>query len=141
MIESKSRKIRIIYLDDEEMLLWVHRTYLERRGASVKTFLEPEVALKEMNDNRGSYDLALVDFRMKKKNGAQVLREMANSDFFSIPFVALFSSTPFFPDVNEAFRKLDLNKYKIHRIMKEVSNPTELPALLNEIEVSICQKQ
>jgi len=134
MVEINERKLRAIYLDDEEMLLTAMGHILTEFGLEVTTHSDPDMALESMDKDRRGFDLALIDFRMDKKNGAEVLREMANHQFYDIPYVALFSAMPYLPEINEAFDQYGLNEYKIYRITKSYSETRELRHLLEEMK-------
>ncbi|MBI2522732.1 MAG: response regulator [Bdellovibrio sp.] len=124
-------KIKIIYLDDETMLLEVLGELLREKGFEVTTHFDSQSALQEMNSKPNYYDVALIDFHLPNTTGAQVLRTMADNHFFGIPFVALYSASNQ-SEIDEAFERLDLSKYKIPRIMKDGQNLCELPSLLRK---------
>lgn len=70
---------RILYIDDDEPLLWLITHMLERRGYRVSGYLRASEALAFVRAHPGDFDLALTDYSMPGMNGLQValaLREI-----------------------------------------------------------------
>lgn len=64
----------ILALDDVEDAVILIRKILERQGHTVHTFTEEEEAIAFVKSNR--IDLAILDIKLKKMNGIQVLEQM-----------------------------------------------------------------
>lgn len=71
---ADDRSIAII--DDEKDLLYVYKKALELQGLKVVTFVDSSVALDELKEHPKKYRLLLVDIRMPKVNGYQLVNEI-----------------------------------------------------------------
>lgn len=69
-----NRNIAII--DDENDLLFVYKKALELQGLKVVTFGDSSVALDELKMSHNKYCMLLVDIRMPKVNGYQLINEI-----------------------------------------------------------------
>ena len=65
----------ILYLDDDETLVFLVSRLLERRGYRVAAFVLQEQALAAVRDNPQAYALLLTDFNMPGMSGLDVARE------------------------------------------------------------------
>jgi PAS domain S-box-containing protein len=69
----------ILYVDDEEVLVYLIKRLLERQGYRVSGFTDPEEALAAVRANPGGFDLVVTDYNMPHLSGldvAQALKEM-----------------------------------------------------------------
>ena len=66
--------IRILVVDDDESLLAMLKSILEREGFDVDAAEDGDVALKLIAQNR--YDLMTLGVKMPRVDGLEVLREM-----------------------------------------------------------------
>ncbi len=71
---ADDRSIAII--DDEKDLLYVYKKALELQGLKVVTFVDSSVALDELKEHPKKYRMILVDIRMPKVNGYQLVNEI-----------------------------------------------------------------
>ena len=71
---ADDRSIAII--DDEKDLLYVYKKVLELQGLKVVTFVDSAVALDELKEHPKKYRMILVDIRMPKVNGYQLVNEI-----------------------------------------------------------------
>jgi DNA-binding response OmpR family regulator len=79
MAKTKTRKKRILMVDDEQDINVTIKTVLEDAGSfQVDTFNDAESALSLFGP--GLYDLALLDIRMPKMNGFQLCRKLREMD-------------------------------------------------------------
>ena len=69
---------RILLVDDEPDIANSLKVGLERKGFSVSAFTDAEEALAQYKP--GSYDLLLIDIRMPKLNGFELVREIRKVD-------------------------------------------------------------
>lgn len=69
--------MNIIYLDDEEDLCTLFSEMFSSDEVSVKTFINPEMAIQEVSKNPP--DLIFLDFRLPKVTGDMVALKMNNS--------------------------------------------------------------
>jgi DNA-binding response OmpR family regulator len=76
----KEEEKKILFVDDEPDITWLSKTALERNGFEVQTFESPRSALE--NFKPGSYDLLLIDIKMREMDGFEFydkLRKMDNN--------------------------------------------------------------
>jgi DNA-binding response OmpR family regulator len=77
---------RILLVDDEQDITFALSIGLEDNGFVVDTFNDPLLALQSFkekdgkNNNRKSYDLALLDIKMPKMNGYELYNEIRKID-------------------------------------------------------------
>jgi DNA-binding response OmpR family regulator len=77
---KNNKKKKILLVDDDSDTTWLSKTALERNGFEVQTFGSPIVVLE--NFKPGSYDLLLIDIKMKEMDGFELydkLRKMDNN--------------------------------------------------------------
>jgi CheY-like chemotaxis protein len=70
---AKGSKGLIFVVDDEPMLLELAAVILEPLGYSVKTFRDPQSALKSYADAKPRPALIITDFAMHRMNGLELL--------------------------------------------------------------------
>ena len=66
----------IAIIDDEKDLLFVYKKALELQRLKVVTFDDSSVALNELKVRYKKYSMILVDIRMPKVNGYQLINEI-----------------------------------------------------------------
>lgn len=66
----------ILYVDDEEPLVFLTKRLLERQGYRVTGFTDPKVALAEFMANCDAFDLFITDQSMPGINGIDLAREV-----------------------------------------------------------------
>jgi DNA-binding response OmpR family regulator len=64
--------IRILYVDDEEELRFLVKTQLTHEGFFIQTADDGDTAIDMLENN--SYDIILLDIRMPRVNGIEVLK-------------------------------------------------------------------
>jgi CheY-like chemotaxis protein len=77
--QPQKRSTNILVIDDEPDTLFTYESFLSDEGYNVKTFSDPQEALKhfvQLPDPSSHYNLALLDIRMPKLNGLQLFRKM-----------------------------------------------------------------
>jgi len=67
-----AKEIRVLYADDEESLRVLVKSHLESEGFTVDAVDDGDTAVKALKNK--AYDLALLDIRMPRMNGVEVLR-------------------------------------------------------------------
>jgi PAS domain S-box-containing protein len=65
---------RVLYVDDEEALVFLVRRLLERRGHAVSVFTDPEAAMAAFRAAPDAFDVVVTDFNMPKLSGLDVAR-------------------------------------------------------------------
>jgi CheY-like chemotaxis protein len=77
--QQQKHSTNILVVDDEPDTLFTYESFLSDEGYNVKTFSDPQEALKhfvQLPDPSSHYKLALLDIRMPKLNGLQLFHKM-----------------------------------------------------------------
>jgi CheY-like chemotaxis protein len=77
--QPQKHSTNILLIDDEPDTLFTYESCLSDEGYNVKTFSDPQEALKhfvQLPDPSSHYKLALLDIRMPKLNGLQLFHKM-----------------------------------------------------------------
>ena len=69
-------KERILFVDDEESIVYVGRTRLERLGYQVETKTDPVEALALFRDKPDEFDLVITDMTMPRMTGDRLVKEI-----------------------------------------------------------------
>lgn len=77
-LQKENKMAEIIVLDDVQDAGTLIKRILERKGHKVTPFTEEEEAIAHVA--KGGTDLAVLDIKLKKMNGVEVLEEMKNKD-------------------------------------------------------------
>jgi len=64
----------VLYVDDEEAIIFLMTRLLERQGYRVSGYTDPEEALAAARANPGQFDLAVTDYNMPGMSGLDVAR-------------------------------------------------------------------
>jgi PAS domain S-box-containing protein len=88
---------RILFVDDEESILYAGRISLERLGYQVEVRLNPAEALELFRDNSDQFDLVITDMTMPKMTGDQLVQEILKIR----PDVPIIISTGFHENIDE----------------------------------------
>ncbi|MCK5679789.1 response regulator, partial [bacterium] len=67
---------RIMVVDDEEAIIRLHETILQRLGYEVTSTIDSRVALAEIQSDPNAFDLLLTDQSMPNLSGAELAREV-----------------------------------------------------------------
>jgi len=67
---------RILYVDDEEALVYLATRKLEHLGYKVSGFTDAETALREFRLRPGDFDLVVTDVSMPRMSGLELAREL-----------------------------------------------------------------
>jgi CheY-like chemotaxis protein len=73
---GRGRGERVLYLDDDELMLLMVERLLERAGYRVRTFGTPEAALAAFGAAPGGFDVVVTDFNMPTQSGLDVVRQV-----------------------------------------------------------------
>ena len=65
----------IMYVDDDEALLFLVKRVLGKRGFEVSIFLDPREAMAALRERPLNYDLLITDYNMPGYSGLEVLQE------------------------------------------------------------------
>jgi DNA-binding NtrC family response regulator len=69
-------KQRIMIVDDDYDSLWLTKDFLQYGGFETYDFQDPQLALETFYQNPNSYDLILLDIKMKELDGMQVYKKI-----------------------------------------------------------------
>jgi DNA-binding response OmpR family regulator len=75
---SKNNRKKILFVDDDPDTTWISKTSLERNGFEVQAFESPMSVLE--NFKPGSYDLLLIDIKMREMDGFELYDRLRNMD-------------------------------------------------------------
>ena len=110
----KGKQKNIVIVDDDESSLTMYESFLEHSSSSfkVKTFSQPDQALRFLIDHPDSYDLVVLDIRMPKMSGFRVFQGVkAANPHAKVIFLTSLDVGPelldIFPDIkpNQFIRK------------------------------------
>ncbi|MBI4548616.1 MAG: response regulator [Ignavibacteriae bacterium] len=76
-----NKTIKVLYVDDEESLRMLVKNQLSREGLSVDTADDGDTAVKMLKKN--IYDVLLLDIRMPRMSGIDVLRYLKEHNISS----------------------------------------------------------
>ena len=123
---NRTGEPNIAIIDDEKDLLFVYKKALELQGLKVVTFDDSSVALNELKVRYKKYSMVLVDIRMPKVNGYQLINEIKRID----PSIKTILMSAY--DVSDLEVHDNLNDgVKIDRIMHK---PFSLIKLINTVK-------
>ena len=123
---NRTGEPNIAIIDDEKDLLFVYKKALELQGLKVVTFDDSSVALNELKVRYKKYSMVLVDIRMPKVNGYQLINEIKRID----PSIETILMSAY--DVSDLEVQDNLNDdIKIDRIMHK---PFSLIKLINTVK-------
>ena len=66
---------RVMYVDDDEALVFLVKRVLTRKGFQVTTFTDPRVAVEALRQDPSRFDLLVTDYNMPGYSGVELLRE------------------------------------------------------------------
>jgi C4-dicarboxylate-specific signal transduction histidine kinase len=66
----------VMYVDDEEALVFLTARVLERLGYRVTGIVDPEQALRELRTHPQAFDVVVTDLSMRGMNGFELTREL-----------------------------------------------------------------
>ncbi len=115
---------RIFLVDDEPDIANSLKAGLERKGFTVDAFTDPQEALARYRPK--SYDLLLIDIRMPKLNGFELVREIRKTDTEAeVWFLTAFEV--YYEEFKKMFPNLDVKSF----IRKPIS-ASDLAGKINE---------
>ncbi len=129
---SKAVMTRIFLVDDEPDIANSLKVGLERKGFDVDVYTDPTVALAEYKPHY--YDLLLIDIRMPKLNGFELVREIRKVDTDSeVWFLTAFEV--YYEEFKKMFPNLDVKSF--------IRKPVSLNELSNRImnKVALAQQK
>ena len=119
-----ARKSRILLIDDEPDIAYLVKVGLERNGFEVDGYTDPILALQ--NFRRGLYSLLVLDIKMPKIDGIQLLERIKKEDE-KIRVCFFTASEEFASNYKSIFKDAE-NKFVF------VLKPISIPKMTKEIE-------
>jgi two-component system, OmpR family, response regulator ChvI len=113
---SHDKKGRVLIIDDEPDIIHVIKAGLERKGFEVDSYIDPILALQ--NFKSGSYQLLILDIKMPKMDGLDLLDKFKKEDD-KIKVCFFTASEEFVSNYENVFN--DSDKFLI--ILKPISIP------------------
>ncbi|PHM20581.1 MAG: hybrid sensor histidine kinase/response regulator [Curvibacter sp. PD_MW3] len=74
---SNTASGHVMYVDDDQALVFLMQRALSRKGLKVSTYTDPQQALAALRDNPGDIDLLVTDYNMPGYSGVDLLRDAA----------------------------------------------------------------
>lgn len=68
---------KVMYVDDDEALVFLVRRLLTRRGYVVSTFTNPKIALEALRSDPSQAELLVTDYNMPGYSGVDLIRDVA----------------------------------------------------------------
>jgi DNA-binding NtrC family response regulator len=121
---SHGKKGRVLIIDDELDMIYIVQVGLERKGFEVDSYIDPILALQ--NFKRGSYQLLILDIKMPKMDGLDLLDKIKKEDD-KIKVCFFTASEEFASNYENVF---DNSKDKFLIIIKPIS----IPIMIKQIE-------
>lgn len=113
--------MKIMIIDDDEDILNLFKDFLSKRGYDVVTYLDPLVAVKEIEDNPHRYALIITDIRMPGISGIELIKKVCK---INIDIKVMIMS---------AF-EINGDDLKQIRVEEQVQKPIHLWALAHTID-------
>ena len=113
--------MKIMIIDDDQDILNLFTDFLSKRGYDVVSYLDPLVAVKEIEDNPYRYALVITDIRMPGISGIELIKRVCelNTDIKIILMSAF---------------EINGDDLKELRYDKKVQKPIHLRALAQTID-------
>jgi len=121
---SNDKKGRVLIIDDEHDMIHVVKAGLERKGFEVDSYIDPILALQ--NFKSGSYQLLILDIKMPKMDGMDLLDKIKKEDD-KIKVCFFTASEEFASNYENVFNN---SKDKFLIIIKPIS----IPIMIKQVE-------
>ncbi|HJV35275.1 ATP-binding protein [Geomonas sp.] len=120
---------RILFVDDEEELVFAGKKMLERLGYQVVIGRNGEDALQLFREQPGSFDLVITDQTMPKMTGTELTREIMQIR----PDIPVILCTGFGPTVEKALQGLEQDASGIKEVALKPFNRQELAGVIRRV--------
>lgn len=74
---SNTARGHVMYVDDDQALVFLMQRALSRKGLKVSTYTDPQQALAALRENPADIDLLVTDYNMPGYSGVDLLRDAA----------------------------------------------------------------
>lgn len=125
------KKKRILFIEDEEMILDTYSDYLKSQGYEIYTAVDGHRGLDELEKNKGNLDLVILDLMMPGLDGLQLLKLCSeDKEKYSLPPTLVYTNMASERVIKEAF-DLGAISYLIKSEMTMESLVKEVEKILN----------
>ena len=115
---------RVLLVDDELDIVYLVKVGLERKGFEVDSYVDPILALQ--NFKRGTYQLLILDIKMPKMDGLDLLDKIKKED--DKIKVCFFTASEEFASTYKNVFKNSQDKFLF------ISKPISIPKMTKQIE-------
>src|SRR5437588_1931057 len=138
MTNNNNKNNRILLVDDEVDITTVFTLALADNGFEVDAFNDPIQALSGFRS--GSYDLALIDYKMPNMNGFELYREIRKIDErVKVCFITAFEV--YYDELKKKFQNsLNASSRRQHRQEEDVKCFIQKPIDIDELIKRIKQE-
>lgn len=120
---------RILIVDDEQDIALSLKAGLQKKGFSVDAYSDPQLALDNYKPN--VYDLLIIDIRMPKLNGFELVRSIKKKDGNALVwFLTAFEM--YYDEFKKIFPDLDVKSF--------IRKPISASELASKITLELEQK-
>lgn len=108
--------VKVYYLDDEELLIDLFRDYFDIEGIELRTFINPEEAVKTANASPP--DIFFIDYRMPGMNGDEVASSISDT----------ITKTLITGDIDKNY------KYPFNKVIRKPYNPGDVLEIIKSLK-------
>ena len=108
--------IKVVYIDDEEMLCQMFKEYLQSDEIDLAVFTDEEPGIAYCN--KSNPDLIFIDYRLKKQNGTDVAKAIT-SDSIKVLITGELDVTKdarFADKIDKPYRLADIKNFIINTV-------------------------
>ena len=121
-----NKKIKILIIDDEELICWSLKKIFEKEEYSVNCVHTGDDALRKLNENR--YDIVITDLKLPDIKGLDIVKKIKEMAVDTVVIVmSSYFSEPVVDDVMKhgAFRCVN-KPFEINDIISDVKDAMEI---------------
>ncbi len=86
MVDEKSEKMKVLFVDDEELLLTQTKIFLEKSDYDFQVDLARHVEEGLQKIKKGQYDAVISDYKMEARDGLDLLKSIRKENK-NLPFI------------------------------------------------------
>jgi signal transduction histidine kinase/ActR/RegA family two-component response regulator len=124
---SRGRGERLLYVDDDAVMVMMVEALLERAGYRVRSFIDARAALEVLRAEPEAFDLVITDYNMPELSGLDVVRALR---FIRPALPVIISSGYLSEDIRAAARHAGVR----HLLQKEYSTEQLVPLVQQVLE-------
>jgi two-component system response regulator AtoC len=124
MDKTKEKNIKVLVVDDEELIRWSLGKFLETAGFTVDIAMNGKEALQRIEEHR--YDVIVTDLNMPEVSGMEMLEKISDKGCFS-PVIVISSH------VSENL----MNDSSCNNIFRYIIKPFKMEDVLNVVKEAV----